>query len=289
MHNESVCYFCRERPDVDTQLVAVDFLPPHILQRQLMRVATMMAAGQLQPLTQAAYSMSSVVAAMRLLAQASHVGKVRRLRRCFACMWMLACYCSWPIVSALCSALTLDVCIGVTVQADTCNMGLWFAAGCCRWWCRRPLQASLPAAALLEHTAGHLWPSQVRGASTTFLAAAAGVRWYDVQPTVALVQHALRLLSCAAVAAARWARSTFVNYTTRCVCCNSRPSCRRFWRPGPADGSVAGSIRRCARGELLLPHGACDVSSAIIVGSFAQYAPPHACNGFPTATSSTTE
>eukprot|EP00883_Tetradesmus_obliquus_P011533 jgi/Sobl393_1/4315/SZX67650.1 len=68
--------FVKERPDVDMQLVAVDFLPPHILQQQLMRVATMMAAGQLQPLTQAAYSMTSVVAAMRLLAQASHVGKV---------------------------------------------------------------------------------------------------------------------------------------------------------------------------------------------------------------------
>jgi hypothetical protein len=68
---------CRERPDVDMQLVAVDFLPPQVLHQQLMRVSSMMAAGQLQPLTQAAYSMTSVVAAMRLLAQASHVGKVR--------------------------------------------------------------------------------------------------------------------------------------------------------------------------------------------------------------------
>jgi hypothetical protein len=59
------------------QLVAVDFLPPQVLHQQLTRVSTMMAAGQLQPLTQAAYSMTSVVAAMRLLAQASHVGKVR--------------------------------------------------------------------------------------------------------------------------------------------------------------------------------------------------------------------
>jgi hypothetical protein len=58
------------------QLVAVDFLPPKVLHQQLMRVSSMMAAGQLQPLTQAAYSMTSVVAAMRLLAQASHVGKV---------------------------------------------------------------------------------------------------------------------------------------------------------------------------------------------------------------------
>jgi hypothetical protein len=83
---------CRERPDMDMQLVAVDFLPPHILHQQLMRVAAMMAAGQLQPLTQAAYSMSSVVAAMRLLAQASHVGKVHTLKRCFsACI--LRCVC----------------------------------------------------------------------------------------------------------------------------------------------------------------------------------------------------
>lgn len=64
-----------------SQLVAVDFLPPHILQQQMARVAAMTAAGHLHPLCTAAYSMSSVVAAMRLLAQASHVGKV-----CAGCM-----------------------------------------------------------------------------------------------------------------------------------------------------------------------------------------------------------
>lgn len=70
-------WHCRDRPDVAMQLVAVDFLPPSVLHSQLMRVSAMMAAGQLQPLCQATYSLSSVVAAMRLLAQASHIGKVR--------------------------------------------------------------------------------------------------------------------------------------------------------------------------------------------------------------------
>jgi hypothetical protein len=61
------------------QLVAVDFLPPTVLQQQMMRVSSLLAAGQITPLCSANYSLASVVAAMRLLAQASHVGKVRQL------------------------------------------------------------------------------------------------------------------------------------------------------------------------------------------------------------------
>jgi hypothetical protein len=58
------------------QLVAVDFLPPQVLQQQMLRVSSLLAAGQITPLCTANYSLTSVVAAMRLLAQASHVGKV---------------------------------------------------------------------------------------------------------------------------------------------------------------------------------------------------------------------
>jgi hypothetical protein len=58
------------------QLVAVDFLPPDVLQQQMLRVSSLLAAGQITPLCSANYSLTSVVAAMRLLAQASHVGKV---------------------------------------------------------------------------------------------------------------------------------------------------------------------------------------------------------------------
>ena len=63
------------------QLVAVDFLPPEVLQQQMQRVSGLLAGGHITPLRMADYSMTSVVAAMRLLAQASHVGKVS-LQRC---------------------------------------------------------------------------------------------------------------------------------------------------------------------------------------------------------------
>lgn len=59
------------------QLVAVDFLPPEVLHQQMTQVAGMLAAGRITPLCSANYSLTSVVAAMRLLAQASHIGKVR--------------------------------------------------------------------------------------------------------------------------------------------------------------------------------------------------------------------
>lgn len=58
------------------QLVAVDFLPPQVLQQEMLRVSSLLAAGHITHLTTANYSLTSVVAAMRLLAQASHVGKV---------------------------------------------------------------------------------------------------------------------------------------------------------------------------------------------------------------------
>lgn len=67
---------CRQRADVHYQFVAVDFLPPPILGDQMQRLAARLAAGALRPLRAAAYPLSAAAAAMRLLAQASHVGKV---------------------------------------------------------------------------------------------------------------------------------------------------------------------------------------------------------------------
>jgi hypothetical protein len=57
-------------------LVAVDFLQPQVLHQQMLHVLSQLAAGHIKPLPTANYSMTSVVAAMRLLAQASHIGKV---------------------------------------------------------------------------------------------------------------------------------------------------------------------------------------------------------------------
>lgn len=68
---------------MSAKLVAVDFLPSDVLRQQLMLVSTMFAKGQLNALPMAGYGMKSVVAAMRLLAQASHVGKVRQMKE----MW----------------------------------------------------------------------------------------------------------------------------------------------------------------------------------------------------------
>lgn len=59
------------------QLVAVDFLPSAVLHQQLMHVSSLFAAGKIHALPLAGYGIRSVVAAMRLLAQAGHVGKVR--------------------------------------------------------------------------------------------------------------------------------------------------------------------------------------------------------------------
>jgi len=65
-----------ERADVAHSLLAVDFMPPPVLHGLLRRVAVGVAAGWLQPLRTLCYSLQSAAAAMRVLAQAGHVGKV---------------------------------------------------------------------------------------------------------------------------------------------------------------------------------------------------------------------
>jgi NADPH:quinone reductase-like Zn-dependent oxidoreductase/NADP-dependent 3-hydroxy acid dehydrogenase YdfG len=65
-----------ERPDVGYSLVAVDFLPDGVVQKCLLGVAAGAAAGRLRPLPLVGYGLGQVVAALRQMSQARHVGKV---------------------------------------------------------------------------------------------------------------------------------------------------------------------------------------------------------------------
>jgi NADPH:quinone reductase-like Zn-dependent oxidoreductase/3-oxoacyl-(acyl-carrier-protein) synthase len=65
-----------ERPDVSYALLAVDFMPPGVLQQQLQQVSVALATGAAQPLRQVVHHMSHVRAALRQMAQTRHVGKV---------------------------------------------------------------------------------------------------------------------------------------------------------------------------------------------------------------------
>ena len=65
-----------ERPDVQHSLVAIDFLPPQVLQAHLSRLAFLLAAGRVAPLQQLVYSFADTVAAFRQFSHARHVGKI---------------------------------------------------------------------------------------------------------------------------------------------------------------------------------------------------------------------
>ena len=65
-----------ERPDVNYNCVAVDFLPGWVVQTALQKVAAGVAAGMLHPIPIATHELSSVIAALRQLSQARNVGKV---------------------------------------------------------------------------------------------------------------------------------------------------------------------------------------------------------------------
>lgn len=66
----------QERPDIRYQLVAIDFLPPQVLQHSMAELSRMLAAGQVQPLQSLAYDFSSIQTAFRQFSQAQHVGKI---------------------------------------------------------------------------------------------------------------------------------------------------------------------------------------------------------------------
>jgi NADPH:quinone reductase-like Zn-dependent oxidoreductase len=65
-----------ERPDVAYNLLAIDFMPPEVLQQLLYRLSADLASGTVAPIRAAVHDMTSVAAAMRQMAQARHVGKV---------------------------------------------------------------------------------------------------------------------------------------------------------------------------------------------------------------------
>jgi hypothetical protein len=65
-----------ERPDVISHLLAIDFMPPAVLQQLLLQVSSDLATGRVAPIRAAVHDMAAVHAAMRQMAQARHVGKV---------------------------------------------------------------------------------------------------------------------------------------------------------------------------------------------------------------------
>lgn len=66
----------QERPDIQYRLVAIDFLPPNVLQRCTADLARMLALGHVQPLQTLAYGFSNILTAFRQFSQAQHVGKI---------------------------------------------------------------------------------------------------------------------------------------------------------------------------------------------------------------------
>lgn len=65
-----------ERPDVAYSLVAVDFLPPPVINNTLHKVAQRLASGVLNPLRSIGHGLGVVASAFRQMVQATHVGKV---------------------------------------------------------------------------------------------------------------------------------------------------------------------------------------------------------------------
>ena len=66
----------QERPDVRYSLVAIDFLPPAVLQSSLAQLGAMLAGGRVAPLQSLTYSFEHAAAAFRQFAHAQHVGKI---------------------------------------------------------------------------------------------------------------------------------------------------------------------------------------------------------------------
>jgi hypothetical protein len=168
------------------QLVAVDFLPPQVLQRELLRVSGLLASGSITPLCTANYSLSSVVAAMRLLAQASHVGKVRgpelSLSAIFSAVSVqqaLGLHCDatvqggcmsyWGYCMLACLAVQHQVWHASSLHSlmrdSCCPNSTWVVADCflvcfvCRSWCQHHPWACTQLAPAAP-AASHQSPSQ---------------------------------------------------------------------------------------------------------------------------------
>lgn len=111
------------------QLVAVDFLLPEVLQHEMLRVSSLLGGGHITPLRAANYSLTDVVAAMRLLAQASHVGKVRSSKTTADACVTRACL----HLHSTCSSIPATLTPPALYPCPLCC--------CLRWWSRHRPQA----------------------------------------------------------------------------------------------------------------------------------------------------
>lgn len=66
----------QERPDVQFSLLAVDFMSAEALHASLMRISEGLSASTLRPLPIVGHDMRAVVAALRQMSQARHIGKI---------------------------------------------------------------------------------------------------------------------------------------------------------------------------------------------------------------------
>jgi hypothetical protein len=65
-----------ERPDVQHSLVAIDFLPPPVLNASLRQLASMLAGASVAPLQHLTWDFTDAVAAFRQFTHAQHIGKI---------------------------------------------------------------------------------------------------------------------------------------------------------------------------------------------------------------------
>ena len=72
----SAARIAQERPDVCFSTVAVDFMPPSVIQRGLLDIAALLAKGRVQPPPLVNYSLGNAAQALRQLSSARHVGKI---------------------------------------------------------------------------------------------------------------------------------------------------------------------------------------------------------------------
>ena len=72
----SAARVAQERPDVAFHTVAVDFMPPSVVNSGLQNIAVMLASGRIKALPAMTFSLGDVAAAMRQLSAARHIGKV---------------------------------------------------------------------------------------------------------------------------------------------------------------------------------------------------------------------
>jgi acyl transferase domain-containing protein/NADPH:quinone reductase-like Zn-dependent oxidoreductase/acyl carrier protein len=66
----------QERPDMNYNLLAVDFMSAEAIQNALLRVSQGVSEGSLRPLPLVTHNMASIVDALRQMSQARHIGKI---------------------------------------------------------------------------------------------------------------------------------------------------------------------------------------------------------------------